>query len=330
MTMPVTEGGAYFWLHSNLGDVYAGEAITYSSAVASVAADGAKDVGSLGIPGDVGAPALLPGHPQNNYFMGDASNLGVGMTYDNGIWDDGSPPWEASEFIVELQGPNAADFAVRPGGGLALPFSIRHYVSADGGQMINLESSMGGLFTGLTRIKIWRAAMVPGEPEEPAAPFWTNFICAREVVGSAGPGPGPGPDPDPDPVAGGNTPETAAVITNLPYSTTLGEIAGGAVQWFKVALSAGTYKFHTTDSPAPTDHDTHLALFGVNGALIAENDDIDLDGDDFRSSVTETLAAGTYYVVVGGCGAAVGAGFSFVTHPIVGVPAGVVFKIEAV
>lgn len=179
MPIVVVPGGAYFWLHSAAGDNARGQSISHSDAVASVAAVGSRDVADLAVPAGIGTPALLPGHPKNDSFSGGASSITVGMTYDNGIWDDGTPPWLASEFIVELQGAAAPDFVVLPTGSPALPFSVHHYVSGDGGQSIILRSSVAGLLTGLERIKIWRATLVPGTPP---APFWTSFIGSHEAV----------------------------------------------------------------------------------------------------------------------------------------------------
>lgn len=179
MTMPVEPGGAYFGFYSDFDDVSRGEIITYSSAVASAAAAGARDVGDIAIPGDLGSPNILGGHPRIIQADGDTSFIYVNMTYDNGTWDDPGPPFYASNFLVELQGPDASLFEVGGGGN----YNITHYVSADGGQSIYISSAIGAIFAGLTRLKIWRAVVFPGDPvPEPAGPFWTNFIGSHETI----------------------------------------------------------------------------------------------------------------------------------------------------
>ncbi len=50
MTMPVTPGGTYFGLYSDFDDVGRGEAVSYSTAVASAGAAGSRDVLDLAIP----------------------------------------------------------------------------------------------------------------------------------------------------------------------------------------------------------------------------------------------------------------------------------------
>lgn len=105
---------------------------------------------------------------------------GIITTYDNGYWDD-MPPGESlapSVFLVELQGPNAGDFVVQGD-----TFGVYHDVSADGGQVIYLNSPIGGLTTGLTRIRIWRTGGFPGGPlPEPPSNFWTSFIGSHEII----------------------------------------------------------------------------------------------------------------------------------------------------
>lgn len=179
MTMPVGPGGAYFGFYSDFGDVSRGEIISYSSAVASAAAAGARDVGDIAIPGDLGSPNILDGHPRISFANGNTSFIEVNMTYDNGTWDDGGPPFQASNFLVELQGPDVASFVIDSDA----PLGITHYVSSDGGQSIYLNSTVAALFANLTRIKIWRAVVFPGDPgPEPPSNFWTSFIGSREII----------------------------------------------------------------------------------------------------------------------------------------------------
>lgn len=175
MTMPVTPGGAYFGLYSDFDDVGRGEAVSYSTAVASAGAAGSRDVLDLAIPDDLGNPTILSGHPSVLSASGGGSTITITTTYDNGWWGDApSGQFKPSIFLVELQGPSADQFAVD-----GAVFGITHYVSADGGQSIYLSSSNDELLTGLTRIKLWRAEIFPGDD---LAEFWTSFIGSREII----------------------------------------------------------------------------------------------------------------------------------------------------
>ena len=174
--MPVTPGGAYFGLYSNFGDVKRGEAVSYSTAVASAGAAGSRDVLDLAIPDDLGNPTILSGHPSVLNASGSGSNISITTTYDNGYWGDApSGPFKPSNFLVELQGPSADQFVVSDDA----VFGITHHVSEDGGQYISLSSSNDELLTGLTRIKLWRAEVFPGDG---LAEFWTSFVGSREII----------------------------------------------------------------------------------------------------------------------------------------------------
>jgi hypothetical protein len=70
----------------------------------------------------------------------------------------------------------------------------------------------------------------------------------------------------------------------------------GAGSWFQFTLDqASTVNIDTLGSPAGTD--SELALFDASGQTLNGNDDISIN--DFRSSMTNTLSAGTYYVSTG-------------------------------
>ena len=176
MTMPVTPGGAYFGFYSNFGDNNRGSAVSYADAVSAASAPGARDVADLDVPDSIGSAPAMGGHPMLQNFTGDGTTMEIRTTYDNGYWDDMPPGgiFAASYFLVELQGPNASEFVV----GVAA-FGIYHYVSSDGGQSIYLNSSVDGLLTGLTRIRVWRAEAFPGDL--PPGPFWTSYINSREI-----------------------------------------------------------------------------------------------------------------------------------------------------
>lgn len=142
------------------------------------------------------------------------------------------------------------------------------------------------------------ASYVPTEPTGPTA-FWTGFVGAREL----------GVDGSGEPSAGGSD-HTTATVVSAPYTATLGAIGAGESVWFKLTLASGSYTFNTTGSPLPSEHDTYLALFDGSGNVVAYNDDVDLDGGDYRSSITRSLSAGTYYLAVCGYNATVSGGFT--------------------
>lgn len=177
--MVVEPGGSYFGLYSNFGDDDRGAAVSFAGAVASASSAGARPVADLVVPDDLGNATPLPGHPQLLSFSGDGSYIEILTTYDNGYWDDDVEQFIASNFLVEIQGPDATSFVVGEGG----PFGIEHYVSSDGGQSIYLSSSTDSLLSGVTRIKVWRAEVFPGdEPPGPPEPFWTRFIGSQEIA----------------------------------------------------------------------------------------------------------------------------------------------------
>ena len=63
--------------------------------------------------------------------------------------------------------------------------------------------------------------------------------------------------------------------------------------------------------------------------MLAQNDDIDVDGGDYRSNITKTLSAGTYYIMLTAFGTAFGNGFGAVLGGNE-VAAGTIFKVDAV
>ena len=181
MTMPVEPGGAYFGFYSDFGDVYRGEIVSYADAVASAAHASSRDVADLDVPGDIDGGTPFSTNPKFVSFTGGGSSVEILMTYDNGIWGDGEPPWTPSNFLVELQGPSVDQFVISNSGGA--PFTIYHYVSADGGQSVYLASEDDLLLSAVTRIRIWRAEVFPGDPPPGPDPnFWTSFIGSHEII----------------------------------------------------------------------------------------------------------------------------------------------------
>lgn len=156
---------------------------------------------------------------------------------------------------------------------------------------------------------------VPQQPEPEPGYFWTNFRGCKELFNGTTPP--------------ATTTPNATSVASIPYSAPLGKIPPATMLWFEVVLASGTYTFNTASSLSPTEHDTHIALYGGDGAVIAENDDIDYDGGDYRSSITRTLPAGTYYVAVGPLGGTAGGGFAYAAGDGSLAPTGGVFKIEA-
>lgn len=167
---------------------------------------------------------------------------------------------------------------------------------------INFSSGTGEFGPGLNNeifesARFHLAVTGVGSSTPPAPPFWTGFVNAHEITGDGA-------------TPGGSDHPTATTVT-VPFTTTLGAVAFNEALWFQATLSAGSWTFDTADSPLPEDHDTCLALYNSSGVLVATNDDIDVVGGDYRSSITQTLAAGTYYLAVGGYDATVGNGFTF-------------------
>lgn len=175
MVMAVDPGGAYFGFYSDFDDVYRGEVISYEDAVASAAAAGARDVADIAIPSS-GVDEPSGPHPQLIFFSQAASYIEVRTSYDNGFWEGSGWVPQPSFFLVEILGPEAHSFEIAPFG---VPLGINHYVSSDGGQVIELSSTTDALLTALTRIKVWRAEIFPGD--DPPSAFWTDFIGSREV-----------------------------------------------------------------------------------------------------------------------------------------------------
>jgi hypothetical protein len=65
----------------------------------------------------------------------------------------------------------------------------------------------------------------------------------------------------------------------------------------------GEYTFETSAQRGACgfalESDTILQLYDVDGGLIASNDDVDVEAENYCSRISPLLAAGTYYVAVG-------------------------------
>ena len=86
----------------------------------------------------------------------------------------------------------------------------------------------------------------------------------------------------------------AVTLNTLGDATGLAAITANEVDWYRVAVAAGTATFSAT---TPTsDLDTVLGVYNAAGRRVASNDDIAPSNTDSRVSVT--LPAGTYFLGV--------------------------------
>lgn len=97
---------------------------------------------------------------------------------------------------------------------------------------------------------------------------------------------------------GGGTVDDYAASTSTTGRVSAGGSATGTVEelgdedWFRIELSAGTYRF---DLVGGSLEDPYLTLYSASGVELYSNDDIEL-AVQLDSSLTVTLGAGTYYV----------------------------------
>jgi hypothetical protein len=107
-------------------------------------------------------------------------------------------------------------------------------------------------------------------------------------------------------------PPPIASASNLggTINTTL---AAGEIKWFSfTVLAAGPFTFDTVGSSLGAnndENDTELGLYSSNGSLLATNDDIDGGVGNFRSSITQTLSPGNYYLAASAFDSAFGGAF---------------------
>ena len=87
-----------------------------------------------------------------------------------------------------------------------------------------------------------------------------------------------------------------ATTPHVGYPNNIGQ--GSSEVIYSFSLSETSTVTMTTDDPE-TNYDTYLHLFDANQNVIAVNDDIP-GGGTTKSRITETLCAGTYYIVVEG------------------------------
>ena len=117
---------------------------------------------------------------------------------------------------------------------------------------------------------------------------------------------------------GGSTPVTATVgygwetepnnARETAGRVVVGGFAIGALgsasdaDFFAVTVPGGTYTFETAGyfgaCGLARDGDTVLRLVRADGSQVDQNDDVDFDRGNFCSRLTQTLAAGTYYLSV--------------------------------
>jgi subtilisin family serine protease len=82
-----------------------------------------------------------------------------------------------------------------------------------------------------------------------------------------------------------------------------GSLAGGDVDVTRLVVpQAGDYTLETTAWAGACgfalEDDTVLSLYDASGALIASNDDVDADAENYCSRITTNLTPGTYYLAV--------------------------------
>jgi uncharacterized protein (TIGR03382 family) len=96
-------------------------------------------------------------------------------------------------------------------------------------------------------------------------------------------------------------PASTDTVQGGSISTSLGS---GEIKWYKFHYNgAGPLTIDTLGSVLGPSNDTELGLYSVTGQLILQNDDIDVFGGNFLSSMTldpASIPAGDYWVAAGG------------------------------
>lgn len=184
MARVVPPGGRYFWLGSSYVGGEVGRPITFESAVASVAASTTRDVAIwepyYEFPQDFPreGPPFVMGHSYVEL------SIWFELSYDQGFWGDhpGYPDMGGgSKLIVAVYGQAQGLVTTDE---IEDWYHIWHYVSADGGQAVNLDGIANAppnppeVFD---RIIIWRVAGDP-LPGGASAEFWTSFVGSREII----------------------------------------------------------------------------------------------------------------------------------------------------
>lgn len=107
-------------------------------------------------------------------------------------------------------------------------------------------------------------------------------------------------------------PSATPVVVGGSLTTSLGV---DEVKFYSFTHTGGAFSVNTTGSnliePDGDTNDTELGLYDSAGALVASNDDIDFDNDNFLSEITlASLPAGNYYLAAGGYNTTFGGGFA--------------------
>lgn len=106
-------------------------------------------------------------------------------------------------------------------------------------------------------------------------------------------------------------PAAESVSLGGSLNTTL---AAGEVKWYKFEVTtSGSYTFDTLGSVLLADNDTEIGLYNAAGDLVATNDDIDFNGENYLSAITATLEPGEYYLAAGAYNTTFGVGFNAVS-----------------
>lgn len=182
-------------------------------------------------------------------------------------------------------------------------------------------------------------------PRSLAPAFFRDFVRAYEIPGEGSGAVSPPPPPPPPPDDTGDDTvlvlsappletDPLIVVESLPFRAIFDYSLGDSsvpIPLFTVVLAAGVYKFSTALSPHQEDYDTNIALFSYDdGTLLYTNDDLQSGGNDRRSEITATLAAGMYVLAVGTYGTKFGEDRPIDNSAATPIPPGAVLRISKV
>lgn len=195
---------------------------------------------------------------------------------------------------IDTNDPNGAvdnDFFLLTSLGTTVNASGLNQASgAIGSGIVEVDGVYGVIQAGTYYLSVdaWRG--VPGAAGTPAvgrAGAFSGTLALTAFVP-------PTPPPSTDAVLGGSI---------------SGTLAPGGHAWYRFDYAGGGFTLDTEGSVFAPSNDTELGLFNSNGQLVAQDDD---GGTGLLSSLNSPagLAAGTYYVAVGGFNTTHAGGFS--------------------